>query len=274
MYVFAEPMSEDEIDTIQNSQKAKVAEYERSVMGIDDEEAARKAAATAAKDALKDIVPGGDDEESFIKPSETTTSASSDDATEPSMNANNNNNNSNIKREDQTIEENLRPLLAMTLTVRSRVNGRYVERPTNLTPQDRWTLEYSLAEIGLPSRAWGLYEATKDRRRKIYDKLASFDEMDKMDQETSPLGSSPASLRFKNEYIEKLREFSDLGRQWQEEMDRKEEGQEKVVVGEPYGKIGEGSDVADGESVHLAEEEREEDIEGVEDYMGWLYNRK
>lgn len=98
-------------------------------------------------------------------------------------------------------------ILAMTLTIRNKVNGRYVLRPENLNPSDKWTVEYSLAEVPNQSRAKNLYEATKRRRRLA---LARTSEEAK---------SNP----FNNAYMQKLSELAERGRDWrkrQNEVDR------------------------------------------------------
>ncbi|KAI0866121.1 mitochondrial protein Pet127-domain-containing protein [Xylaria cubensis] len=60
-------------------------------------------------------------------------------------------------------------LLALTLTIKNKVNGAYVDRPDNLHEQDKWTVEYEIQEMELP-RAQKIYVQLKERRRKaLYD---------------------------------------------------------------------------------------------------------
>jgi hypothetical protein len=54
-------------------------------------------------------------------------------------------------------------LLAMTLTIRNKVNGQYVIRPNRLNKNDQWTIEYALEDVN-PARAASLYQACKTRR--------------------------------------------------------------------------------------------------------------
>jgi Mitochondrial protein Pet127 len=61
-------------------------------------------------------------------------------------------------------------LLAMTLTIRNKVNGSYVVRPIDLNEGDEWKVEYSLADIATSTRAWSLYDACQARRKKTLDK--------------------------------------------------------------------------------------------------------
>ncbi|KAI8950783.1 mitochondrial protein Pet127-domain-containing protein [Xylaria longipes] len=68
---------------------------------------------------------------------------------------------------DQKTEES--ELLALTLTVKSKVNGAYVDRPSKLRDQDNWNIEYEIQEMEQP-RAQRIYEQIKERRRKaLYD---------------------------------------------------------------------------------------------------------
>ena len=116
-----------------------------------------------------------------------------------------------------------KPLLAMTLTIKSKLNGKEVDRPTDLQyinkhsassaarPTNKnWTIEYSLEEVPKLERAWALYNSCKERRRKKFN-----------DTEIEDKAS--------NFYIERLRRMSREGRKWVEEEERKGRG-EKIVV--------------------------------------------
>ncbi|TGJ83428.1 hypothetical protein E0Z10_g5342 [Xylaria hypoxylon] len=60
-------------------------------------------------------------------------------------------------------------LLALTLTIKNKVNDAYVDRPNELRQDDDWTVEYEIQEVRQP-RAKKLYEKLKERRRKdLYD---------------------------------------------------------------------------------------------------------
>jgi hypothetical protein len=67
-----------------------------------------------------------------------------------------------------TSDEPNPDLLAMYLTVRSKVNGHVVQRPENLQPSDDWTVEYALAEIVDPKKAEMLYKSCKQRRKAVH----------------------------------------------------------------------------------------------------------
>lgn len=102
-------------------------------------------------------------------------------------------------------------LLAMTLTIRNKVNAEYVTRPDILTSSDTWTVEYSLSEIKHADQAWDLYRACQKRRMK---KLAP-DE----DEEIS-------------RYIQELRGMSQKGAIWRREMDEGDKLRRTTVLGQ------------------------------------------
>ncbi|KAK5148414.1 hypothetical protein LTR04_000655 [Oleoguttula sp. CCFEE 6159] len=143
-----------------------------------------------------------------------------------------------------------KPLLAMTLTVRSRVNGKYVPMPTDLTSDDKWAVEYSLAEIPSATRAWALYTACQDRRK---NKLGP----EERDEEDA----------VQDYYRTKIREMSEKGREWRRRQDERDrEG--GVVVYKPFGVE---ADVKAEPKPNASPVDVKERIEDVEDYMGWLY---
>ncbi|KAL8699183.1 MAG: hypothetical protein Q9201_006146 [Fulgogasparrea decipioides] len=109
-----------------------------------------------------------------------------------------------------------REVLAMTLTIRNKVNTSYVLRPNDLGPEDNWSIEYSLDEVPSSDRAWKLYQACQVRRKKKLDEANSRNEDD--DQ----VGS----------YIRMLREMSRKGARWRKLQDEKEKTLPLKVLGE------------------------------------------
>lgn len=104
-------------------------------------------------------------------------------------------------------------LLAMTLTLRNKVNGEYVLRPERMTAADEWSIEYSLNEVSEPSRARALYKACQTRRGK---KMGT------------PL--VPEDAEVISDYIQNLREMSAKGRAWRKEQDKKDRKQPVQVL--------------------------------------------
>ncbi|KAG9245239.1 mitochondrial protein Pet127-domain-containing protein [Calycina marina] len=97
-------------------------------------------------------------------------------------------------------------LLAMTLTIRNKINGEYVARPQSLTQGQKWTIEYALDSMGADKkdRAALLYEACKRRR---YESL-HFDEDDEQD---------PTS--YNNVFMKRLKDLAKSGRRWRKGRD-------------------------------------------------------
>lgn len=262
MYVFAEPMSEEDIDEIQNSQKEKVAEYERSIMGMAPKEESSAASAeeispnsVAAEDSTAETKertvevteqPDEPTEAHSEAPREFSAEAlqaTSDRSLEnadiqqpqsvqPFGTSESSTDRKFLSSQRNKLEEeekSYKPLLAMTLTIRSRVNGDYVARPERLRVEDEWKVEYALAEIPKQARAWALYEATKARRKKVFDR-ANGDVKEGEDEEPRP-------AKHNDMYIDMLREFARKGRKLRDNIDLMELDREKVVVGQPYGKV-------------------------------------
>ncbi|KXX75278.1 hypothetical protein MMYC01_207985 [Madurella mycetomatis] len=66
-------------------------------------------------------------------------------------------------------------LYGLILTVRNKVNGRYVKRPEKITRKHRWVVEYAMEEIQ-PVRAETLYRMLLNRRKKLLEQSQSSDD--------------------------------------------------------------------------------------------------
>ena len=105
-------------------------------------------------------------------------------------------------------------ILAMTLTIRNKVNNKFVLRPERLTAKDRWSIEYSLSEVTTESRARALYKACQNRRKKKHDKMEA--------------GSDEERL---NTYLLRLRELSEQGRRWRARQDSEDTKKPVQILG-------------------------------------------
>ena len=121
----------------------------------------------------------------------------------------------------------LKEVLVMTLTIRSKVNGCYVDRPENLSSRHRWSVEYAMAEVGDNGKAWNLYQASQARRAKALDRGDDDDENRKADW-----------------YIEMLRERSKKGHEWRQKQDKLDRERPRYILGRSSAK-GETYDVGD-----------------------------
>ena len=118
-------------------------------------------------------------------------------------------------------------ILALTLTIRNKVNDKFVLRPERLTAKDKWTIEYSLNEVDTETRARALYQACQARRKKKYDKMET-----NSDEENI------------NGYLQRLRELSMQGRKWRARQDEEDTKKPVQILGDVIGeRPGEGDGV-------------------------------
>ncbi|CAK7245250.1 MAG: hypothetical protein STHCBS139747_006823 [Sporothrix thermara] len=111
-------------------------------------------------------------------------------------------------------------LLGMIVTIRNKVNGRYVTRPTSLAKSDTWTVEYAVEEIQ-DKRAQGLYEMLKKRRKELLSregKDGGSVKDDKSEGEDKRKKPSPKAA-FNREFMEKLYAMSARGRRFRRAED-------------------------------------------------------
>jgi hypothetical protein len=234
MYIFAEPMEEEQIDKIQATSKEKIADFERKMMGI---EAKEQPASTEPSKPSAPIVPSGD---SFHT-----------------------------------------PLYAATLLVGSTVNGERVERPEHLKPHDDWSIEYLLKEIEDPADAWATYAQCKATRAKVLSRVVETGNEDGIDpfeavEPNMEMHERDGSVRtFDDYYREMLRKLAEKGRNYRRRVDEVEEGTEKVVFREkvPETEAVENDDVSAQTDGAVVESE-ESRINGVDDYMEWMYKKE
>jgi hypothetical protein len=281
MHIYAEPMSEEDIDAIQNSQKEKIAEWERKLRDptyksneqpVDDSVQEDDNSINEFEDSSSDLVkessrtevsesdqisnsPEAESEASVAQNSE----ATEKDPLVEQIEGISETSGSKAEAKSEADENTDKPLLGLVLTVRSKVDGEYVERPERLKKNQDWTIEYSLTEKSTP-QAWREYTGAKNRRKSIYGKLNSnLDKtaLDKADPEST-------ELSYNDHYINMLKDLSEKGRKIRAGLDEKAANQPKIVVGMPYVKP-EKSQTANTDDVS---------IECVDDYLTWLYNEK
>ena len=139
------------------------------------------------------------------------------------------------------------PILGFTLTIRNRVNGQYVVRPENLTPDDTWSIEYSLDEIA----------GTNDRDMLIYSQVKR--------RRASELSfEKKAEDKAFDHYRSLLAKYSEKGRDWRRKQDEIDASMGVKV----YRPLGDDSKEVIRKQGPWFIEER---IDGVDDYLMWLY---
>ena len=131
------------------------------------------------------------------------------------------------------------PILAMTLTIRNKVDGKFVLRPENITspqppptpdptlpaatsksssptPKHGWSIEYTLTDLQNADRAWTLYQACQARRKQKLEP----GEIDGEDERAQW-------------YVQRMRELNLKGKKWREDLEREESGKKAVVLDSP-----------------------------------------
>lgn len=284
MYVFAEPMEEDEIDTLQTAPKERIAQFEKDMMGLNREEreppkseegsaaeadqsdkSSEQQATDSAPSETSTLTSGPTTHlsESASKPTDSTDSfADSTSSADPSY----------MSELTDSTSTSTKPLYAATLMTRSRINGPYADiRTSHLSPTDTWEIETLIREIPEPKDAWALYEASKARRKVAFDR----EREEELDEAGVPTGQ-----RKVDGYIQGMRRMAKEGREFRGKLDEVErvQGKRRVVVGVPQEvvKFG-GEGVVKGEAGGDVEEAvvegvvAEEADSTVEGYMDWLY---
>ena len=118
-----------------------------------------------------------------------------------------------------SVEQPQSEILAMTLTVRNKLNDSYILRPEKLQRSDAWSVEYSLNEVPNQVRSWSLYKACQMRRRKQLDNEA----VEEDGESRSP------GVDF---FLRRLKEVTKESRKWRIAQDKIDAKQPIVVLGQ------------------------------------------
>ncbi|EME43015.1 hypothetical protein DOTSEDRAFT_72422 [Dothistroma septosporum NZE10] len=250
LHVFAEPMTENEIDTIQNSQKAKIAAFERDIMGKENQRAVDEdnenlslgfgsgnTVEAESSDPIMDDNTTNETNNDDVALGKETSTVHSTEAPADRVFLN------SIATQDDT----LKPLFYATVIVQSKVDGEYLkgDRPTDLKKNQKWEIDYILKEYEISRHQWALYEDSKARRRHAFYDGSDDDDADVDAQSDKGF----------NSYLHFLRQMSQRGAEIRAKVDKMDAGKEVVTVEKPLPR------------------EREV-IERVEDYMEWMYREK
>lgn len=191
MYIFAEPVTQEDIHAIQTRNKAAIEAYQQRLLNLTPQE------------------DDTDLESDYQTPSESEPEAESTSETSQE----------DTPKEEKTENENSgqteKPLLAMALTIRNKVNGQYVERPMNLTQTDEWVVDYEISELGTP-QGHTLYRMCQARRQK--------EMMGRGEDELDVAG---------NGYIRRLRQIAKQGRLYRQRENELDKELGVVVLDDP-----------------------------------------
>ncbi|GLA28013.1 hypothetical protein ACMYSQ_006893 [Aspergillus niger] len=190
MYIFAEPVTDEEIHAIQTKNQAEIDAYQRRVLDLPGR-------------ANEDDDTTTNDTEDI--PADFESSSPADDLAEDSA---------TTKSETSQDEAETTPskeIMGFALTVRNIVDGEYVDRPIQFQSPNKWSVDYELNHLD-SSKCWKLYNACQERRRKAL----------------SGRGEDETDVAA-NTYIRRLREYAKKGRKYRKEQNKLDE-QEKLVV--------------------------------------------
>ncbi|KAG2418753.1 hypothetical protein HFD88_001854 [Aspergillus terreus] len=212
MYIFAEPVTDDEIQAIQTKNQAEIDAYQRRILNLSHEDQSAPSDTTPGSTIRSHIpenpstAPAKSSATETPQPAETTDET---DTAEDSALSSSEPDSTGRQEPDYSKE-----LLAMTLVVKNKVNGRYVERPADFSATDQWQIEYEVNELQ-GKQAYSLYTACQKRREKA---LAGRGE-----DETEVAN---------NVYIRRLRDISKQGRKFRQNEEKLDKEKGVVVLGD------------------------------------------
>ncbi|KAF2115071.1 mitochondrial protein Pet127-domain-containing protein [Lophiotrema nucula] len=248
MYVFAEPVTEEEADSLQDAKLAAKMAFERNTIGVnrddpevqeawqDMQEQVDEEISEEGEGRAKEVTSEEESEEGERNAEEAAGEDTDQAHVEDSVSSSADSNVEGEVPEAQSAANGDLPegkrIAGWTLTVRNRVNGAYVPRPTNLRANDDWSLEYLIQDIDDDIKVKRLHGQLQDRRHKLLGKTE--------EEQATDL----ARMR------DILGKYSRRGRAWREEQDKIDAQVGKRV----YRPLGPGADEALSESVSSEEE--------------------
>lgn len=248
LHMWAEPMTEQQIDEIQSKPKERIAEFERNVMATGETDItptnSTDEAVSEDIEAMSEQTP---ELGTFVEPNEDDSSVAASNerhlgSREARADA------PSIEQLSSTGEDGLKPLFFATTIIQSEVNGNVPKhgRPTNLKKSDKWKLEYLIEERLTNRGNWAMYEDMKARRKHaLYSEHEVEDDVD----EGQNVG------RTEDKYIQFLKKLSAESSRVREMMNERDAGKEIVRVDQPLPKY-------------------REKIKTLEDYVRWMYEKE
>lgn len=194
MRVFAEPMTDAEIDKVQKSGKDKVEEYEKKMAAGINPQASGSEGQTLEEKMSPSTLESNAADTAFLD-EVLSMSTTKEELEKPAAPA--------------TTEK---PIGCWLLHIYNEVNDTSVARPVHLTAEDRWTVKYTLERYA-DSKSGALYNASRNRR--AADLVFNLE------------------AKANNYFTDKLRTMSESGRTWREEQDELDSQREKVVLYSP-----------------------------------------
>jgi len=235
MYVFAEPMEEEQIEEMQTGERGTVEEFMAKIKAQiyahrNPDAVVPEAEVEDCEDVaeLRETIETGEIAETAEDVEAVAETAETDNATETLVaDAGAEFATAEIENyvpqeeevddailkelEDQRDKDEEKDLLGVTLTIKNLVNGTGVKRPTHLQDGDKWEVGYNIAEFSTQARAWSIYSALRTRKKKAFHVRLTSDS-DQVGQ-----------------YQQYIQSLAAEGRDWEKLQDELDSGREKIV---------------------------------------------
>lgn len=208
-YIFAEPVTEEQVDRIQSAKKAEIEAFERRVLGLHEEKMAKKGNGTETEDEDPKVVDESDEVEEAEETEETEEEVEIEELAEKGQEPEDQAAR-NLQEYYQALARNFQeaaqtgdvesptPVLALALTIKNKVNGTQVERPEKLTGKDKWEVECCFAEVENTYEALNMYKQCLRRRQLLHENK---------------------ERGFVSDFVRNLRALSREGKAWREKQD-------------------------------------------------------
>ncbi|KAI9040933.1 Pet127 family protein [Aspergillus affinis] len=207
MYIFAEPVTDEEIHAIQTKNQEEIDAYQRRILNL----APHEDDAEQLSDAIRSEEQEQDQESELANESSEPTD---DELTAADQDQDQDQEFAEAFAEAQESAEdpeNRKELLGLQLIIRNKVNGQFVTRPERLKPKDEWTVEYGLNDME-DNTARLNYKACQIRRAKAID------------------NKSDSRDPFNKTYLAQLRKYTLKGRAFRNHENVKDKDEGIVVL--------------------------------------------
>lgn len=163
MNIFAQPMTNQEIDNIQKRQHDEFAAFENRVFKGQEQTDASTPEVQESQDEKKEDPAPRDDSASTLTTSESSSNSSTSSTSSIAADT------AFLDTIDGILPADIKPkgppqLVAFKLEIQNRINDRPITRPEKLTSESQWSVAYKLEQLSEES-AWRQYNFCKNRRQ-------------------------------------------------------------------------------------------------------------
>lgn len=198
MYIFAEPVSNEEIADIQTAKQAEIEAYEQRIFNPHRTHSPQKA--KEAEDELEEQSDGRDEDATInVSPSHQSNAADVKSTV-----------GGDLTPEQKAAASPEKPLLGWKLNISNIVNGSPVSRPQDLKETDTWSIRYTLTPFAEGPRQRN-YTLCKNRRKTVLQAPQEQDD----------------SVRY---FMRRLVNLSRAGAEWRRRLDELDAQRDRVVL--------------------------------------------